>query len=145
MVGTAAPQFVEIKKDIQEEWSRQNGGAETSQSTSLTKKQKYAIVGLMAYVQGASPLSIYDDDANKIMQALFVSLGLSKQEIETFLKQSMQRNGEEEANSIIDTLHTIGDKEYLRALYRKALTVARISESKETIESVRHIFGELNI
>lgn len=47
-------------------------------SKDLFTNQKYAIIGFLAYVQGASPLSAYDDEATLIMQDMARSLGLTQ-------------------------------------------------------------------
>lgn len=141
-------QFEEINKEEQKAWRMMQKGFEPEihpATKVLTDRQKHSVMELLAFVQGTSPLSIYDDEANMIFQETITSLGLTRIEVEKILRQSMSRDGESEADNIIDALHTIEDKEYLRSLYRKVLTVARISEDKDTIANVRNIFNDLNI
>lgn len=139
------PQFVDIDKDEQKHWCEQNGLDSNTSTTYLSTPQKHAIVRLAAFVQGASVLSVYDEDANKIVQSLFSEFGMSVKDVETCLRSSMMKDGERELKDIVDTLCTVSNKEYLRNLYSKMMHVAYISEDADTINEVRGIFKILNI
>lgn len=106
-------------------------------SKDLFVNQKYAVVGLLAYVQGASPISVYDEEANRIVQSTIFSLGLSLKEVEKYLKVSMNRNPEILCNRIFDSLSEIRDKKYLAELYKKSMRIARISGNTDCIDFVQ--------
>ena len=107
--------------------------------------QKYAIVGLFASIQGASPITAYDEDVNKMVQSTIFSLGLSRAEVERYLQMSMSRNPERELNRIIDSLKEIRDKSYINMLYQKCIKIATISGDRETLAVVNLIFKELGM
>lgn len=50
----------------------------TNPAKDLFSHQKYAIVGLFATIQGASPITAYDDDINKMVQSTIFSLGYQR-------------------------------------------------------------------
>ena len=117
----------------------------TNPATDLFTNEKYAIVKLLAFVQGASSASAFDDEANKIVQSTIFTLGLSQGEVEKLLKISMNHSPEVERRRIFDSLNEIRDKNFLRELYHKCDTVANISGDNDTIEMVRDIFESLNV
>lgn len=117
----------------------------TNPATDLFTNEKYAIVKLLAFVQGASSASAFDDEANKIVQSTIFTLGLSQGEVEKLLKISMNHSPEVEMRRIFDSLNEIRDKNFLRELYHKCDTVANISGDNDTIEMVRDIFESLNV
>ncbi len=117
----------------------------TNPSEDLFPNQKYAIVGLFASIQGASPITAYDEDVNKMVQSTIFSLGLSRAEVERYLQMSMSRNPERELNRIIDSLKEIRDKSYINMLYQKCIKIATISGDRETLAVVNLIFKELGM
>ena len=56
----------------------------------LFPNQKYAIVGLFATIQGASPITAFDDDINKMVQSTIFSLGLSRSDVEHYISVSLR-------------------------------------------------------
>ena len=73
-------------------------------SSDLFYNQKYAIVSLLAYIQGASAISAYGDEANQIVWSTFSSMGLSKNDVEKMLRLSMNNNPDREINKIVASL-----------------------------------------
>lgn len=117
----------------------------TNPSQDLFTNQKYAIIGLLAFIQGASPLSAYDKEANQIVQSTIFSLGLSQQDVERYLKLAMTHDPEEHMNHIIGSLKEIQDRDFIKKLYEKSMRIANISGDKETKEMVSGIFSELGV
>lgn len=117
----------------------------TNPSQDLFTNQKYAIVGLLAFIQGASPLSAYDKEANQIVQSTIFSLGLSQPDVERYLKLAMTHAPEEHMNRLIDSLKEIRDRDFIKRLYDKSMRIANISGDKETKEIVSNIFSELGV
>lgn len=111
----------------------------------LFTNQKYAIVGILAFIQGASSQSAFDDEANRIIQNTISSLGLSRQEVEKYLRVSMNHSPEYQIDTIIGSLKEIRDHGYLVNLYQKCLKIARISGDNEIIEITKRVFNELGI
>lgn len=111
----------------------------------LFTNQKYAIVGILAFIQGASSQSAFDDEANRIIQNTISSLGLSRQEVEKYLRVSMNHSAEYQIDTIISSLKEIRDHDYLVNLYQKCLKIARISGDNEIIEITKRVFNELGI
>lgn len=112
-------------------------------SQDLLTNQKYAIVGLLAYIQGSSTISAYDNEASNIVQSTIFTLGLSKSEVEKYLQSSSFRNTERSFYTIVDSLKEIRDTNYLKDLYQKALKIAKISGDIDTIEVTKEIFKDL--
>ncbi len=117
----------------------------TNPEKDLFSNQKYAIVKLLAFIQGASPLSAFNEEANRIAQSTIFSLGLSQKEVEKVLRISMQRNPEQEIDRIFHSLDEIRDRDYLANLYRKCKVIANISADEDTIEAVDNLFQELKV
>lgn len=117
----------------------------TDPAKDLFTNEKYAIVGLFALVQGASPLTAFDEDISEMVQSIIFSLGLSKSDVEKILKNTMS-NPERGIHRMIDSLKEIRDKNYLRELYHKCHKIALIGGDSETIEVVNVIFkNELGV
>lgn len=117
----------------------------TNPAKDLFSNEKYAIVRLFALVQGASPLTAFDEDISEMVQSIIFSLGLSKSEVEWILKNTMS-NPERETHRMIESLKEIRDKNYLRELYHKCHKIALIGGDSETIEVVNAIFkNELEV
>ena len=114
-------------------------------ATDLYINEKYAIVQLLAFVQGASAASAFDDEANSIVQSTIISLGLSKNQVVKFLQVSMWHNPDREIDRMIMSLKEIRDRDYLRGIYKKCLRIADISGDYDMRMVVNEIFRELNI
>ena len=117
----------------------------TNPSEDLFPNQKYALVGLFATIQGASPITAYDDDINKMVQSTIFSLGLSRSDVEHYLSVSMKRDPEREFCRIIDSLKEIRDKNYIRGLYEKCIEIANMTRDDDTIAVVNLTFKELGL
>lgn len=111
----------------------------------LFPNQKYAIVGLFATIQGASPITAFDDDVNKMVQSTIFSLGLSRSDVEHYISVSMKRDPEREFCRIIDSLKEIRDKNYIRGLYEKCIKIANMTRDDDTIAVVNLTFKELGL
>ena len=105
--------------------------------------QKYAVISLLAFIQGASPQSAFNDEANEIVQSTISSLGLTKEEAEQHIKSSMGHNPEQEIDKIMNALKKIQNSGYITDLYHKCMRIAEISGQTEMIEVVRNIFEEI--
>lgn len=117
----------------------------TNPATDLYINEKYAIVQLLFFVQGASSASAFDDEANRIVQSTIISLGLSKNQVVKFLQVSMGHNPDREIDRMIMSLKEIRDRDYLRGIYKKCLRIADISGDHDMRMVVNEIFRELNI
>ena len=117
----------------------------TNPATDLFTNQKYAIMKIMIFLQGTSPLSAYDDEANRIVQETKDSMGLSAGEVTRLLMHSMDEDSETEVACIMDSLHEIRDKNFLGQFCRKCMRIAEISGNVEMMEVVRAMSKELGV
>lgn len=117
----------------------------TNPAKDLLTNEKYAIVKLFAFIQGASPASAFSDEATQITLSTIFSLGLSKSEVEKVIRYSMSHDSEQEIGRIIQSLDEIRDKDFLRNLYQKCLKVATLSGDYNTIEVTKELFRKLNV
>lgn len=117
----------------------------TNPAKDLFINEKYAIVRLLAYVQGANSISAYSDEASKIVQSTIFELGLSQKEVVKVLRVSMSHAPERQLYQILSSLDEIKDRKYLHHLYEKCSEIATISYDVDTIEAVEHIFKELKV
>ncbi|WP_410061077.1 hypothetical protein [Alistipes putredinis] len=117
----------------------------TDPSTDLYINEKYAIVQLLFFVQGASAASAFDDEANRIVQSTIFSLRLPKRRAVKFIQVSMGHNPDREIDRMIMSLKEIRDRDYLRGIYKKCLRIADISGDYDMRMVVNEIFRELNI
>lgn len=117
----------------------------TNPAKDLFSHQKYAIVGLFATIQGASPITACNDDINKMVQSTIFSLGLSRADVEHYLSVSMKRDPEREFSRIIDSLKEIRDKRYIHELYEKCMKIARMTGDKDTLVVMHQLANELGI
>lgn len=117
----------------------------TNPSEDLFPNQKYAIVGLFATIQGASPITAYDEEINKMVQSTIFSLGLSRSDVEHYLNVSMKRDPEREFGRIMDSLKEIRDKNYIRGLYEKCIKMARMTRNEDTLALMHQLANELGI
>ncbi len=111
----------------------------------LSSDEKYAIVGMLAWIQGASSLSAYDDEANEITQSVVSSLGLSMRDVGKFLSVSLKRDPMREMKRIYSLLSGIRDKNYLTDIYKKCMRIADISQDREAKEVMKDIFRDLGV
>ncbi len=113
----------------------------TSPSNDLFTNQKYAIINILAYTQGANAISAYSDEANGILNQWLSKLGLSQVEAEKSIRLSMSFSPERSVQIIIDSMSEIRDKNFIRSVYRDADRIARISGDEETIDFVNDLFN----
>ena len=97
----------------------------------LYANQKYAIVGMLCLIQGASQASAYSEEANNIVWSTIFSLGLSRKDIEKYLRSTMNDSPQYIVRRINDSLLEIRDKQYLEDIYKKCSRVATISGDYE--------------
>lgn len=107
-------------------------------ATDLTLEQRYAIMGLIAFIQGFSPNSAYSEDANEIAESTASMLGLSFSQVASYL-QSNRDNG----TKLIRRLKSIRDRDFMDSIYTKCHTIARISLKIEAEEILDNIFKDL--
>ena len=98
---------------------------------------------MLAFLQGASPQSAFNDEANKIAQSTISSLGLTKEEAEKHIKASMNRNPDQEIDKIMHALKEMQNPDSITDLQRKCMRIAEISGQAEMIEVVKNIFEEI--
>lgn len=108
----------------------------TNPARDLQKNQKYAIVRLLAMVQGASSFSAYDEHASQIVKSTIFSLGLSQGEVEKVLKVTSNRSVDFELRQIEESLKEIKDRRYLNDIMDKCSEIAEISNNEEIKEYI---------
>lgn len=113
-------------------------------SSDLSINQKHAIVNLLAFIQGASPLSAYNEKSTQIFQSIIDSLNLSQQEVEKCIKVSMNHDPDIVTNTMMNSLAEIRDRRYINTLHKQCQQIAEISGDRECMEIVENIFQELN-
>lgn len=113
----------------------------TSPSNDLFKNQKCAIINILAFVQGANSVSVYNDEANSIVNQWLSKLGLSQSEAVESIQFSMSLSPERSIQTIRDSLLEIRDKTFVRSVYRDVDRLARISNDKDTIEFITDFFN----
>ena len=109
----------------------------------LSIDQKYAIVGLLAFIQGSSPAGAYSREANQIVRTMIFKLYLPQRGIDDYLNSSLNCKPEECLNRIIVPLKEIRDRDLIKRLYDRCIRIAEISGNKETKEIIDSIFSEL--
>lgn len=114
-------------------------------SRDLFTNQKYAIVRLLAFVQGVSVETMLNHEVRQIMSSTLTTLEQSSEEIGKLLRNSLYHKPEHEIDSIIRSLDEIRDRQYLYQLYRKCFRIATISGDKEMVYVVNSIFHELKV
>lgn len=145
IVCFAAFIFIRVSSEKSEREFANRPSVITNPAKDLYPNQKYAIVGLFAIVQGASPITAFDDSISEMVQSAIFSLGLSKSEVERCLKTTMGGDPERELNRIISSLKEIRDKNYINELRQKCVKIAKIGGDFETIEFVNDVFNELGL
>lgn len=115
----------------------------TSPSNDLFTNQKYAIINILAFAQGANSISAYSDEANSILNQWCLKLGLTKSDVEKSIRHSMSLSPERSVQIIRDSMIEIKDKAFVRLVYRDVNRIAQISGDIDTIEFVKELFNDI--
>lgn len=115
----------------------------TSPSNDLFTNQKYAIINILAFAQGANPISAYSDEANSILNKWCSKLGLTKTDVEKSIRHSMSLSPERSVQIIRDSMIEIKDKAFVRSVYRDVDRIAQISGDIDTIEFIKELFNDI--
>ena len=103
----------------------------TDPAKDLYTNQKYGIVGILCMIQGASQSSAYSEEANNIVWSTIFSLGLSRSDVEKYLRSTMNDSPQSIVRRIKDSLREIRDKQFLENIYKKCSRIATISGDYE--------------
>lgn len=109
----------------------------------LLANQKYAIINILAFVQGTNYVSAYNDEANRILNQWLLKLGLSQAEAEKSIRLSMSLSPEKSIYIMRDSINEIKDKAFVRSVYRDVVRIARISGDEENVEFVTYFFNDI--
>ena len=115
----------------------------TSPSNDLFMNQKYAIINILAFAQGANSISAYSDEANSILNKWCSKLGLTKTDVEKSIRHSMSLSPERSVQIIRDSMIEIKDKAFVRSVYRDVDRIAQISGDIDTIEFMNELFNDI--
>ena len=115
----------------------------TSPSNDLFTNQKYAIINILAFVQGANSISAYSDEANSILNQWCSKLGLTRTDVEKSIRHSMSLSPERSVQIIRDSMIEIRDKAFVRSVYRDVDRIAQISGDIDTIEFIKELFNDI--
>ena len=115
----------------------------TSPSNYLFTNQKYAIINILAFAQGANSISAYSDEANSILNKWCSKLGLTKTDVEKSIRHSMSLSPEHSVQIIRDSMIEIKDKAFVRSVYRDVDRIAQISGDIDTIEFMKELFNDI--
>ena len=115
----------------------------TSPSNDLFMNQKYAIINILAFAQGANSKSAYSDEANSILNKWCSKLGLTKTDVEKSIRHSMSLSPERSVQIIRDSMIEIKDKAFVRSVYRDVDRIAQISGDIDTIEFMKELFNDI--
>ena len=115
----------------------------TSPSNDLFTNQKYAIINILAFAQGANSVSAYSDEANGILNQWLSKLGLSQVEAEKAIRLSMSLPPERSVQIIRDSMVEIKDKAFVRSVYHDVEHIAQISGDEDTIEFMKDLFNDI--
>lgn len=115
----------------------------TSPSNDLFTNQKYAIINILAFAQGANSISAYSDEANSIVDKWCSKLGLTKTDVEKSIRHSMSLSPDRSVQIIRDSMIEIKDKAFVRSVYRDVDRIAQISGDIETIEFMKELFNDI--
>lgn len=115
----------------------------TSPSNDLFMNQKYAIINILAFAQGANSISAYSDEANSILNKWCSKLGLKKTDVEKSIRHSMSLSPERSVQIIRDSMIEIKDKAFVRSVYRDVDRIAQISGDIDTIEFMKELFNDI--
>ena len=105
--------------------------------------QKYAIINILAFAQGANSISAYSDEANSILNKWCSKLGLTKTDVEKSICHSMSLSPERSVQIIRDSMIEIKDKAFVRSVYRDVDRIAQISGDIDTIEFMKELFNDI--
>lgn len=129
--------------DKQEEKFKNRPSVITSPSNDLFTNQKYAVINILAFAQGANSMSAYSNEANEIVNNWLLKLGLSKAEMEKSIHVSMSLPPERSVQIIKDSLIEIKDKDFVRSVSRDVNRIAQISGDEDTIEFMEELFNDI--
>ena len=115
----------------------------TSPSNDLFTNQKYAIINILAFAQGANSISAYSDEANSILNKWCSKLGLTKTDVEKSIRHSMSLSPERSVQIIRDSMIEIKDKDFVKSVYHDVDRIAQISGDIETIEYIKELFNDI--
>lgn len=115
----------------------------TSPSNDLFTNQKYAIINILAFAQGANSISAYSDEANSILNKWCSKLGLTKTDVEKSIRHSMSLSPKRSVQIIRDSMIEIKDKAFVRSVYRDVDRIAQISGDIDTIEFIKELFNDI--
>ena len=115
----------------------------TSPSTDLFTNQKYAIISILAFAQGANSVSAYSDEASGILDQWLSRLGISKSEAEELIRHSMRLSPERAIQNIRESMVEIKDKSFVRSVYRDVERITQISGDEDTIEFMKDLFNDI--
>ena len=115
----------------------------TSPSNDLFMNQKYAIINILAFAQGANSISAYSDEANSILNKWCSKLGLTKTDVEKSIRHSMSLSPERSVQIIRDSMIEIKDKAFVRSVYRDVDRIAQISGDIDTIEFMKELLNDI--
>ena len=115
----------------------------TSPSNDLFSNQKYAIINILAFAQGANSISAYSDEANSILNKWCSKLGLTKTDVEKSIRHSMSLSPERSVLIIRNSMIEIKDKAFVRSVYRDVDRIAQISGDIDTIEFMKELFNDI--
>lgn len=111
----------------------------------LLVNQKFAIVNILAFAQGATSSSAYSDEANTIVNQWLSKLGLSKSDMEKSIRLSMSCSPERSFQRIRESMLEIKDKAFVHSVYCDVQRIAQISGDQDTIEFVEDFFNDILI
>lgn len=129
--------------DKQEEKFKNRPSVITSPSNDLFTNQKYAVINILAFAQGANSMSAYSNEANEIVNNWLLKLGLSKAEMEKSIQVSMSLPPERSVQIIRDSLIEIKDKDFVRSVTRDVNRIAQISGDEDTIDFMEELFNDI--
>lgn len=129
--------------DKQKEKFNNRSSTITSPSNDLFTNQKYAIINILAFAQGANSVSAYSDEANGILNQWLSKLGLSQAEAEKAIRLSMSLPPERSIQIIRNSMVEIKDKAFVRSVYHDVEHIAQISGDGDTIEFLKELFIDI--
>ena len=135
--------YLNNSADKQEAKFKNRPSTITSPSNDLFTNQKYAIINILAFAQGANSISAYSDEANSILNKWCSKLGLTKTDVEKSIRHSMSLSPERSVQIIRDSMIEIKDKDFVKSVYRDVDRIAQISGDIETIEYIKELFNDI--
>ena len=135
--------YLNNRADKQEDKFKNRPSTITSPSNDLFTNQKYAIINILVYAQGANYISVYNDEANSILDKWCSKLGLTKTDVEKSIRHSMSLSPERSVQIIRDSMIEIKDKDFVKSVYRDVDRIAQISGDIETIEYIKELFNDI--